>query len=223
MSESKQHRQLLKHPLISSFLWMKWQRIRSFYYLGLVFYFLFVLCLTSLILLDYGGCSIQPGLANTSESEGMGGEETCRSDTAALKVIVGLFIICLFLVEIMQIAVSFKRYFASPENLMQNVILLISTILILDANLDWEDKRHLAALVIVLSWLECLIYFGLHPSLNTKVFMFYSVVATFFKFLLWYVFFIIAFALSFYIMFHTDYKGGEPNAEYPFLIKLDLA
>eukprot|EP00092_Neocalanus_flemingeri_P015698 GFUD01016992.1.p1 GENE.GFUD01016992.1~~GFUD01016992.1.p1 ORF type:complete len:970 (+),score=249.34 GFUD01016992.1:268-3177(+) len=217
MSESKQHRLLLKHPLISSFLWMKWQRIRSFYYFGLLFYFLFVVFLTTLIMLDYGGCSIQPAVANTQESKEA---ETCRSNTAALKVIVGVFIICLFIVEIMQIAVSFKRYFASPENLMQNLILLLSTILILDKNLDWEDKRHLAALVIVLSWLECLIYFGLHPSLNTKVFMFYSVVATFFKFLLWYVFFIISFALSFYIMFHTDHKGGEPNADYPFFDKI---
>ena len=61
MSESSQHRALLKHPLIASFLWMKWQRIRSFYYFGLVFYFLFVALLTLLIMLEYGGCSIRPG------------------------------------------------------------------------------------------------------------------------------------------------------------------
>eukprot|EP00090_Calanus_glacialis_P004617 TRINITY_DN13469_c0_g1_i6.p1 TRINITY_DN13469_c0_g1~~TRINITY_DN13469_c0_g1_i6.p1 ORF type:complete len:963 (-),score=252.46 TRINITY_DN13469_c0_g1_i6:527-3415(-) len=210
MSESKQHRHLLKHPLISSFLWMKWQRIRSFYYLGLVFYFLFVASLTFLIVLDYGGCSLLPASM-----------EDCRTtvDTTALKVVVGIFTVCLFFVEVMQIAVSFKRYFASPENLMQNAILLISAILILDKNLDWEDKRHLAALVIVLSWLEFLIYLGLHPSLNTKVFMFYRVVTTFFQFLLWYGFVIIAFSLSFYIMFHTDYKGGEQNPDYTFFDK----
>ena len=121
--------------------------------------------------------------------------------------------------EVMQVAVSFKRYFASPENLMQNAILLISTILVLDKSLEWEDKRHLAALVIILSWLEFLIYLGLHPSLNTKVFMFYSVVTTFFKFLLWYGFVIIAFGLSFYIMFHTDYKGSTPNPDYTFFDK----
>lgn len=207
MSESKQHRPLLKHPLISSFLWMKWQRIRSFYYLGLVFWFIFVACLTTLIILEYGGCSILPAPV-----------EECRAviDTTALRILVGIFVVCLFLVELMQVAVSFKRYIASPENLMQNAILLISTILILDKNISWDDKRHLAALVIILSWLEFLIYVGLHPSLNTKVFMFYSVVTTFFKFLLWYGFVIIAFGLSFYIMFHTDYKGSTPNPEYTF-------
>jgi len=207
MSESKQHRPLLKHPLISSFLWMKWQRIRSFYYLGLVFWFLFVACLTTLIIFDYGGCSILPVP-----------DEDCRAglDTTVLRIFVGILVVCLFLVELLQVAVSFKRYIASPENLMQNAILLISTILILDKNISWDDKRHLAALVIILSWLEFLIYVGLHPSLNTKVFMFYSVVTTFFKFLLWYGFVIIAFGLSFYIMFHTDYKGSTPNPEYTF-------
>merc|ERR1719244_468942 len=91
MSESKQHRPLLKHPLVASFLWMKWQRIRSFYYLGLAFYFLFVVLLTTLIILDYGGCSLQTG-----------GVEICRDeqDTTVLKVIVGIFISGLFILEV---------------------------------------------------------------------------------------------------------------------------
>jgi len=212
MSESKQHRPLLKHPLISSFLWMKWQRIRSFYYLGLVFYLLYVFFLTSLILLDYGGCSIHLAI---------GGQENCRSDTTTidtlfLKFTVGIFTVFFFLLEIIQIVVSIKRYFTSPKNFIQIGIIVISTMLVLDSSMEWQEKRHLAALVIVLSWFDFLMYVGLHPSLNTKVFMFCSVVVTFFKFLLWYGFIIIAFALSFYIMFHTDYKGGEPNKDYAF-------
>ena len=105
---------------------------------------LFLVCgfLTFLIVLDYGGCSLLPASM-----------EDCRTvDTTALKVVVGIFTVCLFCVEVIQIAVSFKRYFSSPENLMQHAILLITTILILDKNLDCEDKRHLAALVIVLYW-----------------------------------------------------------------------
>ena len=46
--------------------------------------------------------------------------------------------------------------------------------------------------------------------------MFYTVFVTFFKFLLWYSFFVIAFALSFYVMFHTDHKNGTKNDDYPF-------
>ena len=205
MSESAQHRALLKHPLISSFLWMKWLRIRKFYYVGLVFYFLFVAFLTLLIMLQYGGCSIRPG-----------GECSDDLDTSVLQIIVGVFVVLLFGLEVVQAAVSFKRYVASPENIGQNLILILIAVLLLDKNMTFETGRHIAAILIVGSWLMFLIYFGLHPSLNTKVFMFYSVATSFLKFLLWYVFVIIAFALSFYIMFHTDYEGSEPNEEYPF-------
>ncbi len=42
--------------------------------------------------------------------------------------------------------------------------------------------------------------------------MFYKVLQTFFFFLIWYSFFIIAFGLGFYIMLHTDVEpGGRPN------------
>ena len=31
MSQSKPHRRLLNHPVIASFLWLKWQRIRGYF------------------------------------------------------------------------------------------------------------------------------------------------------------------------------------------------
>ena len=62
----------------------------------------------------------------------------------------------------------------------------------------------------------CFPQVGQHPSLSTKLTMFYTVFVTFFQFLLWYSFFVIAFALSFYVMFHTDHKNGTKNDDYPF-------
>ena len=43
---------------------------------------------------------------------------------AGLKAIVGIFLVILSLVELIQIFVSFKRYCASPENLIQVGILV---------------------------------------------------------------------------------------------------
>ena len=85
-----------------------------------------------------------------------------------------------------------------------------------DQEEGWQERRHLAALVLTLSWTEGLILVGQHPSLSTKLTMFYTVFVTFFQFLLWYSFFVVAFALSFYVMFHTDHKNGKKNEEYPF-------
>ena len=46
MSQSKEHRHLLKHPVITSFLWYKWQRIRRYFNRNLRFFTLFVFLLT---------------------------------------------------------------------------------------------------------------------------------------------------------------------------------
>ena len=59
MSQSKRHRHLLKHPVITSFLWMKWKRIASSYNKNLLFYFTFVICLTAYIFVLYGGRSLR--------------------------------------------------------------------------------------------------------------------------------------------------------------------
>jgi len=157
-----------------------------------------------MIMFDYGGCSIKP-------------VENCADmDTAVLKVLIGICLIFLLGLELIQVFVSFKRYVASAENIVQNFIIILTAVLIMDSSLNFNDKRHLAALLLVLTWMEFLIFFGTHPNFNTKVFMFYSVASSFCKFLLWYVFVIIAFALSFYIMFHNDYETGERNTDYPF-------
>merc|ERR1719195_110803 len=130
-------------------------RIRKFFYVGLVFYFFFVASLTLLIMLDYGGCSIRPG----------GDYQSCPQslDTTVLRILVGVFVALLFGLEVAQVAVSFKRYVASLENIVQNTILLLTDILILDTNMTFQTGRHIAAVLIVGSWLMFLIYFGLHP------------------------------------------------------------
>ena len=55
MGQSKEHRHLLKHPVITSFLWLKWQRIRKIFNRNLRFYMLFVFILTWYIFEKFGG------------------------------------------------------------------------------------------------------------------------------------------------------------------------
>jgi len=55
MSQSKEHRHLLKHPVITSFLWYKWQRIRRYFNRNLRFFSTFVFLLTWYIFSHYGG------------------------------------------------------------------------------------------------------------------------------------------------------------------------
>ncbi|CAB4060170.1 unnamed protein product [Lepeophtheirus salmonis] len=71
MSQSKNHRHLLKHPVITSFLWLKWQRIRGYFNRNLRFYLLFVVALTWYIVERFGGLSLRKkmlGIASNSTS-----------------------------------------------------------------------------------------------------------------------------------------------------------
>merc|ERR1719369_1322317 len=54
MSQSKEHRHLLKHPVITSFLWFKWQRIRKYFNRNLRFFSTFVFLLTWYIFEQFG-------------------------------------------------------------------------------------------------------------------------------------------------------------------------
>lgn len=54
LSQSKDHSKLLKHPVISSFLWLKWIRIRRYYNRNLRFSALFTFVLTWYILYGLG-------------------------------------------------------------------------------------------------------------------------------------------------------------------------
>ena len=58
MGQSKEHRHLLKHPVITSFLWLKWTRIRRYFNRNLRFYLLFVYLLTWYIFENFGGVSL---------------------------------------------------------------------------------------------------------------------------------------------------------------------
>ena len=51
------HRHLLKHPVITSFLWFKWQRLRRYFNRNLRFYILYTFLLTWFIFNNYGSHS----------------------------------------------------------------------------------------------------------------------------------------------------------------------
>jgi hypothetical protein len=54
MSQDKRLRHMLKHPVITSFLYLKWNYARSFFYINLLFYMIFLCFLTThVILTDY--------------------------------------------------------------------------------------------------------------------------------------------------------------------------
>ena len=62
MAQSKEHRYLLDHPVITSFLWLKWGRIRRYYNRNLRFYLMFVFVMTWYIFYGLGGARKANGM-----------------------------------------------------------------------------------------------------------------------------------------------------------------
>lgn len=300
MGQSKVHRHLLKHPVITSFLYLKWQKIRGYFHRNLRFYFLFVTALTWYIFERYGGMSTRTDFSkNTtkyiynettfcSELSNRPPDHTrhygfwyitftihaivqvilmvrdwrrevwqgcnsflhclrfllitCWMDWAVLGMIVAtmylssgslwsvltILLALLMLREAFQMSVSLKRYLFTPENWLEGFMIVLVAIILWVPDSQFESpcnlKRHLAAIAIVLSWAEMITLVARHPRLsryNIYVTMFYKVLKTFTFFLIWYSFFVVAFALGFYIMLHKDVpeedqsgdKSGEEEEE----------
>ena len=278
MSQSREHRYLLKHPVITSFLWFKWQKIRKYFNRNLRFTVLFVFLLTWTIFKNFGThqddttsrelwffCYIILfvvqmffvvkdwfiDIKNYKRNKSI--QNSADIPEHSIKVcwnifisnwIEGVFIaLCLIVLifreyvleiivtsllsmllvrELMQMAVSLKRYFSSTENWVEIAILILTSILLIPGFYEdsFEVKRHLAAFAIVLAWAELIVLLGQHPKLreyNIYVTMFFKVMKTFLLFLTWYFLFIIAFGLGFYILLHkTSSKltsGGQSGEE----------
>lgn len=50
---------LLKHPLLESFLFIKWRKIKPFFYCSVLIYFMFLMMHTTFIIITYGGNSLR--------------------------------------------------------------------------------------------------------------------------------------------------------------------
>ncbi|KAK3932439.1 Transient receptor potential cation channel protein painless [Frankliniella fusca] len=230
MSRSADLRYLLKHPIITSFLYLKWQRIRGFFFVNLAFYVAFWLLLTAYVLTGY---SEQPEQGLISEA--LGGEAAPTTDkqnasakgdgpgdlpvpnvsaASAAPLVAGLlafFLLLLALRELFQLVVSPHKYVLNPENWLEAMLIVNTAVLLLSRQTNSYSRQQLSAVAILLSWAELVLLIGRHPLLATNIEMFKTVSLNFLKFLAWYSILIVAFALSFYTLFR-DCGGGGVSA-----------
>jgi transient receptor potential cation channel subfamily A protein 1 len=111
--------------------------------------------------------------------------------------------------------ISFRRYIFSIENIGEISLLLLTFVLIFLPTANTNDDialRHIAGIVILLSWTEFVLLIGRHPRLSTYIAMFSRVSRNFLSFLTWYAFFIIAFGLCFFIIFHQPPPSPSDDA-----------
>lgn len=195
MSKKKELRRLIEHPLVASFLFLKWHRWSFVFYLNFVVCALFVVSNVTYILVYFH----ENGTSTTF--------------SGILQCIIFLLTLYLILRELSQIVLSPFDYIQGWENFLE-FVLIVLTFMILTSNdnsFTENNRRGIAAVTTLLMAFEFLLLAGSLPiqSFSTHYIMWITVVKTFLKGLLLYSIIIIAFGLSFFILFREPIGDSE--------------
>ncbi|XP_076762785.1 transient receptor potential channel pyrexia [Xylocopa sonorina] len=180
-------RHVLKHPLCESFLYLKWLRIRKFFLLSLIFHSIFVAIFTAYIAVTY--------LNNVKNIDRL---------RNVLFWLVLIFTVTIVSKEFFQMAHGIYSYIKKWENWLQWSVVLLSSIALIVPIHDWQ--YHIAALGILLIWIELMMVIGRFPMFGLYIQMFTQVSINFFKFLGAYICLIIGFSLGFSVL-HKNYDS----------------
>ncbi|XP_017470905.1 PREDICTED: transient receptor potential cation channel protein painless [Rhagoletis zephyria] len=195
IAESKEHRHLLQHPLITSFLFLKWHRLSVIFYINFLLYFFFALSIIIHTILKFR-----------------------ESEHEAVTVLFGLFswigIIYLLVREITQFVLAPLKYFRSPTNYMEVALIILSIMTCTEPSYNRETQRVIAVFTILLVALELCLLVGSLPvlSISTHMLMLRAVSKSFIKSFALYSIFVITFSLCFYILFGKPSEGSEVDA-----------
>ncbi|XP_035773671.1 transient receptor potential channel pyrexia-like [Anopheles albimanus] len=193
-------RRILKHPLCETFLLLKWRRIRKFFIFSLFYHGLFVLLFTAYVL----GVYVEGCRTNVCQAP---------SYVPPIGYVIILFNLVLLTKEVFQMMHGFVSYIRYWENWLQWSIVigifLCTHNALGDINSVVVWQHHVAAVVIFLAWLELMMLVGRFPIFGLYVQMFTTVAVNFSKFLMAYCCLLVAFGLSFCVLFpnHIAFKG----------------
>ncbi|KAG5315193.1 PAIN protein, partial [Acromyrmex insinuator] len=201
---------LLKHPLLSSFLYLKWHRIRHVLYANFAFYVIFYFLLNAYILSMTYDARIENGMqTETNNRSNITSGSTLRiiwnQQNNFLWASTVVMLLLLILREIFQFVSCVRRYLMSSRNWMEIVLITFTIALLCGAGVQ------IGAVVILLSAWELVILISQHPRLSTGIEMFRTVSLNFIRFLFPYLFLIFAFALAFYTLFKNGNDTNFPD------------
>ena len=241
---SSEKRHLLLHPVINTFLALRWREIANFYVLNIVFTLLSCFNITLFILLNYGGDSVSPLSRWPNQTSCAPDhpwtswrsfpsvfEDPCMGASWGFLV---AFTLVMWVREVSQGYVAFNnkevmRHLGQLENWLEVIFLVCTTILILTTTLPQQPvcaMRAVAATSLLLSWVLAtnvvvmMPYFHQH---NIYITMFFNVMKKFGWIFLIFFFYIFAFGLFFYFSLHKDFPEKEADGKGVFMDKIGLS
>ncbi|CAB3360218.1 Hypothetical predicted protein [Cloeon dipterum] len=185
LGRSKAHRPLLSHPLLTSFLHLKWQRLKPFFYCKFFAYFLFATALSVYIYHVVQATALQ-------------------STQYVRWISVGLLGVFVF-GEVLEACVSIKRYLNNFENVLKLVLIVLSVVLLTAGEIiePWP-RRYVATATVICAYVELALLIGTHPRFATYIDMYLRVSRNFAGLFFLFSFLIFAFAFSFFVLYQDD-------------------
>ncbi|KAJ2953216.1 hypothetical protein O0L34_g793 [Tuta absoluta] len=188
------HKDILKHPLAETFLFLKWRRIRKFFVLSFIYHALFI-TLYSLYILQIFLCE----------------DITCEVPAYLnpVQAVIVILNICFLIKEIFQACLNWSAYIRQWENWLQ-IMIIAGVFLCAVPYREISDGLHgrtsgwqhdIAAITIFFCWLELMMIIGRFPTFGLYVQMFTTVTVNFATFLLAYSCLLVAFGLAFSVLF----------------------
>lgn len=202
IANSKEHLHLLNHPLLTTFLFLKWHRMSFLFYMNFIIYGIFSLNLLVFIIIEF----------NKNKGALPEGPSVI---TGITHVITGIGWIYLVLRETVQFISSPCAYLRSSCNILEIALILFTlNALLLPFELveyTKDTQRILSVVTILLMAIElCFLMLTLpFLTISTHMLMLYKVTVEFIKSFSLYSIFIIMFSLCFYVLLSE--KPGEED------------
>lgn len=194
MSESNELRHLIRHPLIASFLFLKWNRFAFFFYVNFLLCSLFAVSTVSYILVCYN-----------EEPNSVELKYILRCVTTVLTIYIAVR-------EISQFIFAPRVYIKSSENVLECILVVLVVLILFDICAD-DLRRTVAATAILLISIEIFLLAGSLPfwSFSTHYVMLKTVTWSFLRGLSLYAIILIAFSLSFFTLLREHKQSDTRN------------
>ena len=171
------HAKLLKHPLCETFLHMKWLKVKKFFYIQFAYYFLYAL-LTTLLTFDKfldSHCNSNSSIFRTYDG-GFPREtdkilnDDLRRALISLVLIMAVFILIQILLSLVYTFSSFRFSFWNILHFL--ISALIFSVLPFETPTTKYYQQHLATILLLLLWIQCMMLVGRIPACGIYVVMF---------------------------------------------------
>lgn len=195
ITNNKELRDLVNHPVLSSFLYLKWSKLKSLFYINLAITSLFMIAFMTFIVL----CQIRLNRSN-------GTDQAMKEDILYdILYRVSIFSIALLMLrELFHCILGCKDYLTSLINWFE-VFLIILACYVFAVISEHESavQRNLRAILILGTAFEFLRIIGQLPdfSISTHMVILKRVTITFLKSIALYSILLLSFGLSFFILF----------------------